>query len=200
MLQPKLKIVRGSPKNPNFNGRQVWELMEDYTAEIFGVRIIIPKGFQTDLASIPKCLQWFIGTSDENDFRVAALVHDWLYYVHIAWCLESASWIEVSRDFADNCLYELLKRCGVSAWRYTSIWWAVHEFADGHWDNDATDKKYLADLSAQIVETDEDPEDYGLAAVGRFVYECRIIPPDDLPRQLIPVPNERVVLAQPLGK
>jgi hypothetical protein len=162
MLQPRLKLVRGTPANPNFLGRPIWALMEDYTVEVCGILITIPKGFQTDLASIPKCLQWCIGRPGENDFRVAGLVHDWLYYVHTARCIATGAWVAVTRNQADNCLYELLKRNGVSAWRYKSIWWAVHEFAEGHWDNDAVDKEYLAGLAAQITARGQQPGGYGL--------------------------------------
>jgi hypothetical protein len=162
LAQPLLKKITGPPADANFKGSVVWELLADYTVQIFGLVITIPRGFQSDLASIPKAFQWFIGTPWEEYFRVAALIHDYLYFTHSAKCMETGQWVAISRDTADNCLLELMRLSNVPAWKRNAMYWAVHKFAGSHWDNDAEDTRYLKMLSAQIVEREDNPEDYGL--------------------------------------
>lgn len=40
--------------------------------------IVVPKGYKTDLASIPKVFRWII-RGDESWLKRAAIAHDWLY-------------------------------------------------------------------------------------------------------------------------
>jgi hypothetical protein len=42
------------------------------------VCVTVPAGFITDLASVPRVLQWY-APSSHPDYRVAAIVHDYLY-------------------------------------------------------------------------------------------------------------------------
>ena len=42
-----------------------------------GEQIVIPKGFRTDLASVPRVFHSVINTY--GDFIIAAIIHDWLY-------------------------------------------------------------------------------------------------------------------------
>lgn len=77
--------------------------------------IIVPAGFVTDFASVPRApfTYWlFGGVADE-----AAVVHDFLYETGI-----------VPRDVADDVYLEALEACGVAAWRRRAMWAAVRAF------------------------------------------------------------------------
>ena len=55
-----------------------WVLLEDFTYQLSdGTFITIPKGFKTDLSSVPQLFWW--ASPPYGDFLIAALVHDYLY-------------------------------------------------------------------------------------------------------------------------
>jgi hypothetical protein len=58
-------------------GRGRWLLLEDWEFILNGKLITIPKGFVTDLYSIPWPWCWFFNP-DQTDNR-PALIHDWLF-------------------------------------------------------------------------------------------------------------------------
>lgn len=64
-------------------GDGVYELAVDWTYEWEhdGIRrrIIVPKGFQYDGASVPRLVWTCTGILPDGLIRAAALVHDWLY-------------------------------------------------------------------------------------------------------------------------
>ena len=45
-----------------------------------GVRIVVPAGFVTDLASIPRAFRWLLQQNGAS--RKAAVLHDFLYRTH----------------------------------------------------------------------------------------------------------------------
>lgn len=102
----KLPIIRA------INAEQ-WELMEPMT---FAYGFTVPKGFVTDLASIPKWL-WFIGRPTNIKFQRAAVAHDWLL-----------SRVEVPKCRADRVFFELLKEDGVSLWKARIMYITVKVF------------------------------------------------------------------------
>ncbi len=77
---------------------------------------VVPKGFETDFASVPKFLRWFI---DNDDVRVreAATLHDFLYRTH---------W--VPRKTADKMFLEALKAKGCPLGKRLILWAAVRLF------------------------------------------------------------------------
>ena len=101
-----------------------WVLCCDVTyTSLDGVRYVIPAGFVTDFASIPRPAQALYAIDDET--RCPALLHDWLY------CLQLTT-----RAEADALFLEALGRAGVrwskrrlmhgavrvGGWRY----WSAH--------------------------------------------------------------------------
>jgi hypothetical protein len=66
-------------------------------------KIIVPKGFKTDLASIPRIL-WNIYPPQLSNYVMPAIVHDYLYS-----CPNKRS-----RQYIDNIFYSLLIHNGVS--------------------------------------------------------------------------------------
>lgn len=56
-------------------GKQIWSLEADFDC-YYGGFVKVPKGFQTDGASVPKMFWWFLDPATE--LFEAAVVHDYL--------------------------------------------------------------------------------------------------------------------------
>ena len=92
-----------------------------YDSDVAGKVIVVPTGFITDLASVPRVPIAYMlagGTSNE-----ASVVHDYLYTSHI-----------VDRQTADAVLREASAVTGVPAWRRAIMWASVRAFGGSHWD------------------------------------------------------------------
>ena len=78
------------------------------------LRIVVPKGFETDYASVPRFL-WNI-IPPTGKYSRAAVVHDYLYRSQIT-----------SRVVADAIFYEAMRALGVT-WRCWIMYMAVRLF------------------------------------------------------------------------
>jgi hypothetical protein len=74
----------------NKNNPDMWIVAEDFNISIFGVDIQIPKGFKSDLASIPNLATLCFKTN--GLWTPAAIVHDYLY---------QDTTLGISRELAD---------------------------------------------------------------------------------------------------
>lgn len=83
--------------------------------------ISIPKGFQTDLGSIPRPLWWFCSPSE---IAHAAVVHDAMY-AHLHRYNEKSP---VLRKEADDTFYVILGMQCITGYRRFLIWLAVRAF------------------------------------------------------------------------
>jgi hypothetical protein len=102
------------------NGK--WELTYQlaYESDLLGKTVVVPAGFKTDLASVPRLPVVYLltgGTCTE-----AAVVHDYLYSTHL-----------VGRKTADAVLKEASAVLGVPAWRRNIMWAGVRLFGGSHW-------------------------------------------------------------------
>lgn len=86
------------------------------------VRIVIPAGFKTDLASIPRPL-WNV-LPPIGRYDRAAVVHDFLY---------QTAPNGVTRGQADSVLNEAMKVCGVGAFTRFLIYSGVRVGGGGTW-------------------------------------------------------------------
>lgn len=75
-------------------------LVEDWTFRWKGKKFIVPKGFVTDYASIPRLFSRIL--PQRGPYNRAALAHDWLYWSGI-----------LTKSEADHVLYDLADRFGV---------------------------------------------------------------------------------------
>lgn len=73
--------------------------------------IVVPAGFQTDVASIPRPLWALI--PKEGRYNRPAVIHDWLYTT------ATVSGKAIARADADHALKEAMHACGV---RWTQRW------------------------------------------------------------------------------
>ena len=86
--------------------------------------IVVPKGFETDGASIPKLLR-IVGTPFTGNYTRAAIVHDWLYSTHI-----------MSKDEADTIFYNCMLEDGVSSLKAKSMYYSVKWFGYNAYNKD----------------------------------------------------------------
>ncbi len=98
----------------------VYEKFEYHVGELeSGIVIRVEKGFQTDLASIPRIV-WPI-LPPHGNYGKAAVIHDYCY-VH---AIESKEW-------ADNIFREAMGVLGIPRWKRFAMYWAVRLFGKGN--------------------------------------------------------------------
>lgn len=97
-------------------GTDTEKLIYSYEVRKLGYRIIIPKDFVFDGASIPRFLWSIIGCPFSPRFRAAALVHDYLYSIH------------KGRAIADRIFRQMLLDAGVSKYTARKMFLAVWMF------------------------------------------------------------------------
>ena len=95
-----------------------WELTQPLRYETRdGQRIVVPKGFITDFASVPRIpIAFFLAG---NTAHKPAVIHDWLYSANVApkKCF--------TRCEADRILREAMKDEGIWWWRRWFMWIGV---------------------------------------------------------------------------
>lgn len=102
-----------------------YQTCHDITVTIGHFILVIPKNFDTDLASIPRWLWEFIAPS-RSDFIPASILHDYLYICHNGY----------GRSEADDIFYETLKYSGVSVFRAYEMYAAVRIFGGKNYTDD----------------------------------------------------------------
>lgn len=86
-----------------------------------GARYMVPRGFVTDLASIPRALRWLI--DPDGPSRQAAVLHDFLYCIHYS-----------TRAEADALFLEALAACGVNRATRYAMYLGVRAGGWVYWD------------------------------------------------------------------
>jgi hypothetical protein len=106
-----------------------WFLAAPLVWESPTLSITVPKGFRTDLASIPHILEAIPDLDVNGLSRRPGALHDWLY--------GAARWI--TKAGADALLYEALLAEGMSKNGATAIYEGVHLFGEEAWAEDGTE-------------------------------------------------------------
>lgn len=103
--------------------RGTWALLAPlvYDSEAAARVIVVPKGFVTDFASVPRIplAFWAAGGIGQK----AAVVHDHLYTTH-----------DVDRATADRVFREALSASGIAGWRAWLMYAGVRVGGSGAWD------------------------------------------------------------------
>ena len=108
-----LKIERTGKFNA---GRPIVRLLAPFKYVTDGAVILVPEGFETDYASIPRFF-WRIFLPNGR-YAEAAVLHDYLYGNH-------------SKTVADAYFYEAMTILGVPWWKRVLIYYAVVVFGRG---------------------------------------------------------------------
>jgi hypothetical protein len=98
------------------NGSHTWILTEDLIYDGFHASFVVPAGFQTDFASIPRWLNWLIPKYGKR-YNKAAVLHDHL-------CIEARGG-RFSRRDADGLFRRCLREASVIYWRRRLMWIGV---------------------------------------------------------------------------
>lgn len=86
-----------------------------YESDILKCTVTVPKGFQTDFASVPRVpiAYWFYGGKSHRE----AVIHDYLYRI------DSAPVVECG--VANDVFFEAMKCRGKSVFVRYPMWWGV---------------------------------------------------------------------------
>ena len=106
----------------------LWRLTQalHYQSDIAGRRVVVPKGFCTDFASVPRLPIIYLATADTA--HAPAVVHDWLYTSG-----------EVRRSAADRIFLEAMEAVGVPWLRRQAMYAAVRLMGGRHYRSDPPD-------------------------------------------------------------
>lgn len=105
----------------------IWAKLEKvlvYTTES-GLVIKVPKGFDTNFASIPKAL-WSL-FPPLGKYTQASILHDYLY--------AEGRPKGYSRKYADDIFYEAMRSSHVNIFSAKLIYWCVRVFGASHYNN-----------------------------------------------------------------
>lgn len=94
----------------------------DWRVSVRSSVFVVPAGFSSDGASVPRSLRWLCGDPMERPRLYAALLHDWLYTTGV-----------VSRAEADAIYYAMLRHFGYSSVDASVNYLAVRLFGSRHY-------------------------------------------------------------------
>lgn len=101
-------------------------------------KVVVPIGFETDMASVPRYLHAFIPKGGK--WNHSAVCHDWLY--HHKKMLEPAQdlgsyqpkEVAITRKEADKVFLYAMEISKVRYTRRMTMYWGVRAFGQRHWD------------------------------------------------------------------
>ena len=102
---------------------ETWRLVEDYHADIGGYMIVVPAGFVTDGASIPRFLWRLCGHPMSTRRFPAAVIHDWLY----------SGAVPCDNKFADGIYRDALVLLGFPRWKAELEYCTLRLCGGAHW-------------------------------------------------------------------
>jgi Protein of unknown function (DUF1353) len=119
-----------SPAVRAFGDNKFWITVEDMTYVIGSTtdRIVVPKGFVTDFASIPQAL-WSLGLSPYGQYSRAAIVHDYLYWSQ-----------GCTRAQSDRLLVIAMKESNVRGFDEFVVYQGVDKGGAGSWNGNANER------------------------------------------------------------
>ncbi|QLH51082.1 MAG: DUF1353 domain-containing protein [Candidatus Accumulibacter cognatus] len=133
LLFLQLKAAPPSPDVRAFGDNRDWVLTEDMVYVVGNtiedrIRIVVPKGFVTDFASIPQSL-WSLGLSPHGQYSRAAVVHDYLYWAQ-----------PCTRAQADRLMVIAMKESNVGSFDEWAVYRAVDLFGSGPWEQNGKER------------------------------------------------------------
>jgi hypothetical protein len=119
-----------SPAARAFGDSKFWITVEDmvYVIGSTNERIVVPKGFVTDFASIPQPL-WTLGLTPYGQYSRAAVVHDYLYWSQ-----------GCTRAQSDRLLVIAMKESSVSNFDEFLVYQGVDKGGEAAWNKNAAER------------------------------------------------------------
>lgn len=135
MYNPNLSDAIYFPDEPDADPitDTLYKLRRAYVyTTLAGVRIFVPLGFQTDLLSAPRFMWTITGLSPDGLYRVAAVIHDYLYSLQGALPGLPAAY---TREQCDDILLEIMTRINIPWAQRKAAFYAVRLFGGTHWNS-----------------------------------------------------------------
>lgn len=101
----------------------VWEVAKDFYVMYGDITHVIPRGFITDLASIPRIAWWIYPPSNPYS-REASIPHDYIYRL---------DYRNYTKEYADNLFRAILRYSGMPRWKAWLFYQSVSKFGRGGW-------------------------------------------------------------------
>lgn len=98
-----------------------------YESDLLPGTIVVPLGFYTDFASVPRWMPIMYSLLGDTAHE-PAVIHDWLYYMG-----------ETTRENADDILLEAMKVKGMPMYRAYPIYWGVRVGGWAAWNQHRKD-------------------------------------------------------------
>ena len=105
------------------HGGRKWKLIKDWEILVKGHKLIIPKGFITDFATVPRWL-WLIFPPATGKYRKATIVHDWMYVTAYK-----------TKQIADKLFLYILESSKVRFTKRYLMYYAVKLFGRGNYES-----------------------------------------------------------------
>jgi len=109
-----------------YRGKTRWQLLDPFEYHVGKYPsdniIVVPKGFLTDFASIPK-LFWYVLPPYSKEYGKAAVIHDYCYATAIC-----------SRKESDLIFLEGMEVLGAKRWKRKTMYYAVYTFGWNGWN------------------------------------------------------------------
>jgi Protein of unknown function (DUF1353) len=120
-----------SPAVRAFGDNKFWITVEDmiYTIGKTQDRIVVPKGFVTDFASIPQAL-WSLGLTPHGQYSRAAVIHDYLYWSQ-----------RCTRAQSDRLMVIAMKESSVRSFDEFLVYQGVELGGSKAWETNATERQ-----------------------------------------------------------
>ncbi len=136
-----------SPAIRAFGDNKFWITLEpmEYVIGSTQEKIVVPKGFVTDFASIPKGL-WSLGLSPHGQYSRAAVVHDYLYWSQ-----------GCTREQADRLMVIEMKDSNVGKFDALVVYQGVNVGGGSSWNGNTEERQ--ADLPRIVPEKYQRPAD-----------------------------------------
>ena len=109
----------------------VLTVLYNYRVDYNGKSFIIPRGFESDGASVPRMFWRVVFPSTDSDAVTAGICHDYIYRE------QPADW---TREEADRMFLALLVEFGVGIWSANRAYDALRLFGWSAWDENAAPK------------------------------------------------------------
>lgn len=147
---PVLQAVRGIGVN--------WDIYNPFPFVVDGVAFTIPKGFRTDLASIPKPAQGITITNDDGRCLMPSLPHDWGYANKGVLPADDGAPRIFTREQIDGILRDGMYACGAGTDLAESfyiavraagwLWWNTRNFSPALAEYDPENTAAIEDADA----------------------------------------------------
>jgi hypothetical protein len=127
-------ISDGKPLYLASEGKKTFRLIEDWKFQHnqFTSVLVVPEGYQSDLASIPNWIFWW----QWGKWNIAAIAHDYIYeygYILSDW-QDGRRAMFFDKKGADKLFYEICCFLGVPPVTARLMYWAVRLFGRGCWE------------------------------------------------------------------